>query len=185
MEKYFSDDFRQKIVEKISTEVVSCIMEQIKSAINQSDIEERAKLASEGYDDDGYSAGLYMGYKVGATEQKAIDIDKACEWLDTYLMEIGYPDDWLRDSPNMESGKERFKKAMQEQNMLVKIDEATIINLERVLAIFEKNEDTSLVFLFSDLTDGVAPAIVYFEDEHLQELALTKIMTDYQGGFKV
>ena len=114
MEKYFSDDFRQKIVEKISTEVVSCIMEQIKSAINQSDIEERAKLASEGYDDDGYSAGLYMGYKVGATEQKAIDIDKACEWLDTYLMEIGYPDDWLRDSPNMESGKERFKKAMQE-----------------------------------------------------------------------
>ena len=69
--------------------------------------------------------------------------------------------------------------------MLVKIDEATIINLERVLAIFEKNEDTSLVFLFSDLTDGVAPAIVYFEDEHLQELALTKIMTDYQGGFKV
>ena len=47
-------------------------------------------------------------------EQKYIDIDKACEWLDTYLMEIGYPDDWLRDSPNMESGKERFKKAMQE-----------------------------------------------------------------------
>ena len=41
-------------------------------------IEERAKIASEGYDDDGYSAGLYMGYVVGATEQKAIDIDKAC-----------------------------------------------------------------------------------------------------------
>ena len=182
MEKYFSDDFRQKIVEKISTEVVSCIMEQIKSAINQSDIEERAKLASEGYDDDGYSAGLYMGYKVGATEQKAIDIDKACEWLDTYLMEIGYPDDWLRDSPNMESGKERFKKAMQEQNMLVKIDEATIINLERVLAIFENNEDTSLVFSFSDLTDGVAPAIVYFEDEHLRDLALDKILTSYSYG---
>ena len=40
-------------------------------------IEERAKLASEGYDDDGYSAGLYMGYVEGATEQKAIDIDIA------------------------------------------------------------------------------------------------------------
>ena len=78
MEKYLPDDFRQKIIEKISTEVVSCIMEQIKYAINQSEIEERAKLASEGYDDDGYSAGLYMGYKVGATEQKVIDIDKAC-----------------------------------------------------------------------------------------------------------
>ena len=44
-------------------------------------IEERAKAASEGYNDDGYSAGLYMGYVVGATEQKAIDIEKACEWL--------------------------------------------------------------------------------------------------------
>ena len=74
MEKYLPDDFRQKIVKKISTEVVSCIMEQIKSAINQSDIEERAKLASEGYDDDGYSAGLYMGYVEGATKQRKIDI---------------------------------------------------------------------------------------------------------------
>ena len=36
-------------------------------------IEERAKIASEGYEDDGYSAGLYMGYVEGATEQKAID----------------------------------------------------------------------------------------------------------------
>lgn len=44
-------------------------------------IEERAKLASEGYDDDGYSAGLYMGYVEGAKEQKAIDIDKVCDWL--------------------------------------------------------------------------------------------------------
>ena len=77
-------------------------------------IEERAKLASEGYDDDGYSAGLYMGYVVGATKQKAIDIEKACEWLDNYLMEIGYPDDWLRDSLNIKSGKERFIKAMKE-----------------------------------------------------------------------
>ena len=41
-------------------------------------------------------------------------IDKACDWFDTYLMEIGYPDDWMRDSPNIESGKERFIKAMEE-----------------------------------------------------------------------
>ena len=41
-------------------------------------------------------------------------LEEACEWLDNYLMEIGYPDDWLRDSPNMESGKERFRKAMEE-----------------------------------------------------------------------
>ena len=66
--------------------------------------------------------------------------------------------------------------------MLVKIDEATIINLERVLSIFENKEDISLVFLFSDLTDGVAPVIVYFEDEHLQDLALDKILTSYSYG---
>lgn len=77
-------------------------------------IEERAKAASEGYNDDGYSAGLYMGYKVGATEQKIIDINKAREWFTDYLMEIGYPDDWMRDSLNMESGEERFIKAMEE-----------------------------------------------------------------------
>ena len=41
-------------------------------------------------------------------------INKACDWMDSYLMEIGYPDDWLRDSPNIESGKERFQKAMEE-----------------------------------------------------------------------
>ena len=53
-------------------------------------------------------------YIAGAIEQKAIDIDKACDWLDTYLMEIGYPDDWLRDSPNIEGGRKRFRKAMEE-----------------------------------------------------------------------
>ena len=41
-------------------------------------------------------------------------IDKACDWVDNYLMEIGYPDDWLRDSPNLKSGKEMFIKAMKE-----------------------------------------------------------------------
>ena len=53
-------------------------------------------------------------YIAGATEQKAIDMDRACEWLTDYLMEIGYLDDWMRDSPNMASGKERFIKAMEE-----------------------------------------------------------------------
>ena len=60
-----------------------------------------------------YNAEI-TAYERGAKEQKAIDIDKACEWLDNYLMEIGYPDDWLRDSLNIKSGKERFRKAMEE-----------------------------------------------------------------------
>lgn len=50
-----------------------------KEVVSMKSIEERAKLASEGYEDDGYSAGLYMGYVEGATEQKAIDIEKACK----------------------------------------------------------------------------------------------------------
>ena len=57
---------------------------------------------------------LREGYIDGATEQRKIDIEKACEWLDNYLMEIGYPDDWMRDSLNIKSGKERFRKAMEE-----------------------------------------------------------------------
>ena len=67
-------------------------------------IEERAKLASEGYDDDGYSAGLYMGYVVGATEQKAIDIEKAkiafskaCGWLSTYLWYNGVFEEFIKN----------------------------------------------------------------------------------------
>ena len=75
-------------------------------------IEERAKEYSKGQWDEPTALKAYID---GAKEQKAIDIDKACEWLDNYLMEIGYPDDWLRDSLNIKSGKERFRKAMEEQ----------------------------------------------------------------------
>ena len=41
-------------------------------------------------------------------------IEKARKWFAGYLMDIGYPDDWMRDSPNMKSGEERFIKAMEE-----------------------------------------------------------------------
>ena len=67
-------------------------------------IEERAKAASEGYNDDGYSAGLYMGYVVGAKEQKAIDIEKAktafskaCGWLSTYLWYNGVFEEFIKN----------------------------------------------------------------------------------------
>lgn len=39
--------------------------------------------------------------------------DKAVELVEKYLFEIGYPDDWLRDSPNITNGKTRFIKAMK------------------------------------------------------------------------
>ena len=70
-------------------------------------IEERAKIASEDYNDDGYSAGLYMGYKVGATEQKIIDINKACEWLKENI------DGGVHPSSTY-GFVEKFKKAMEE-----------------------------------------------------------------------
>ena len=69
-------------------------------------IEERAKLASQGYDDDGYSAGFYMGYVEGATEQKAIDMDRACEWLKGVQCVV---------HPQIAYGfAEEFRKAMEE-----------------------------------------------------------------------
>lgn len=41
-------------------------------------------------------------------------IDKACEWIESYLFDIGFPDDWCRDSANLKSGKQRFIEAMEE-----------------------------------------------------------------------
>ena len=80
-------------------------------------IEKRAKEYSL-KDFDGYYTGrekaMEEGYIAGATEQKQIDIEKACEWLDNYLMEIGYPDDWCRDSEVQKSGEKRFRKFMEE-----------------------------------------------------------------------
>ena len=77
-------------------------------------IEERAKLASEGYEDDGYSSGLYMGYVVGATEQKAIDnilikklFEKAWSLVDS-MYQAG------RDNL-IPLTKEEFRKAMEEE----------------------------------------------------------------------
>ena len=71
-------------------------------------IEERAKLASEGYEDDGYSAGLYMGYVEGAIEQKAIDINKACEIVRNIANE--YFGDWEQSC----KVEDTFRKAMEE-----------------------------------------------------------------------
>ena len=53
-------------------------------------------------------------FEEGAEWADKTMIEKVCEWLDNYLMEIGYPDDWMRDSQNMLSGEERFRKAMKE-----------------------------------------------------------------------
>ena len=102
-------------------------------------IEERAKKASEGYEDDGYSAGLYMGYVEGATEQKAIDdailLKLKSAWEkeaqinhdDELNYQQGYHDaickacEWLKERvqcgvhpQNTYGFAEEFRKAMEE-----------------------------------------------------------------------
>ena len=51
---------------------------------------------------------------LGMMWQKKHLIDKACKWIEAYLFELGFPDDWLRDSPNVMNGEQRFRKAMEE-----------------------------------------------------------------------
>ena len=42
-------------------------------------------------------------------------IERACEWFKDYLnTEMPDIDDWLLGSPNISSGEERFRKAMEE-----------------------------------------------------------------------
>ena len=68
-------------------------------------IEEKAKEYAGTQDSDAYA-----GFVDGAEWMQ----EKAAEWFTNYLGEIGYPDDWLRDSKVQQSGMERFRKAMEE-----------------------------------------------------------------------
>lgn len=99
----------------------------ISGAKEQKDIDEEVRLKKgDGMTEAEYkreTAFVYWYFENGKgtpTYSDAIEwarkevIDKACDWFDTYLMEIGYPDDWMRDSLNIESEKERFRKAMLE-----------------------------------------------------------------------
>ena len=56
------------------------------------------------------------GYIHGMIEklEGMIPIEKACQWIESYLFDIGFPDDWCRDSATMKSGKQRFLEAMEE-----------------------------------------------------------------------
>ena len=75
-------------------------------------IEERAKEYSL-KDFDGYYTGreraMEEGYIAGATEQKVIDIDKACEWLDRYLHLFV-----MKGHINHSVLEQEFRKAMEE-----------------------------------------------------------------------
>ena len=53
-------------------------------------------------------------FEAGAEWMQNTMIEKACQWIETYLFDIGFPDDWCRDSATMKSGKQRFIEAMEE-----------------------------------------------------------------------
>ena len=61
-----------------------------------------------------YMPTLKMWYKMGAKWADSTMVDKACKWFEEYLFELGFPDDWLRESSNIVSGEQRFRKAMEE-----------------------------------------------------------------------
>lgn len=56
------------------------------------------------------------GYIVGAHDQRGIDVERACQWFEKYLADIGYPDDWCRVSDNQVSGAERFREYMYKED---------------------------------------------------------------------
>ena len=53
-------------------------------------------------------------FVAGAEWMQKKMIEKACEWIESYLFDIGFPDDWCRDSATMKSGKQRFLEAMED-----------------------------------------------------------------------
>ena len=56
----------------------------------------------------------FRAYTAGATKQKAIDIDKACEWLGPHLAEVADRYDSTA-SLLLRLVKENFRKAMEKE----------------------------------------------------------------------
>lgn len=75
-------------------------------------IEERAeKFADANYITADCFDAAYHGYIKGATEQKQIDIDKACEW---FLSQIDYDNTGRECRVFFRDAVDRFRKAMEE-----------------------------------------------------------------------
>ena len=96
----FRDDLIDKeVAEKLSKEVTSYIIEQVKN--NMKTIKERAKEYSKGQWDEPTANKAYID---GAKEQKTIDIEKAktafskaCGWLSTYPWYNGVFEEFIKN----------------------------------------------------------------------------------------
>ena len=130
MEEYWpwSDDFKQKTVEKISTEVVSYITEQIESAINEKQqksmktIEERAKEYAPDPLDPDYILPAREEYIVKQQRQAYIAGAKDQQYIDKLFIEQLIEKAWTLANSMYQTGKDNltpltkdeFIKAMEE-----------------------------------------------------------------------
>lgn len=128
MEKYYPDDFKQKTVEKISTEVVSYITEQIESATNEEKqesmgtIKERAKEYAPDSLDPDYILPAREGYIVKQQQQAYIAGAKDQQYVDKLFIEQLIDKAWSLANSMYQTGKDNltpltkdeFIKAMKE-----------------------------------------------------------------------
>ena len=62
------------------------------------------------------NASVQDHFIAGAEWMRDKMIEKAADWFQDYLFDVGYPDDWLRDSRVLVSGRDRFIKVMQDES---------------------------------------------------------------------
>ena len=101
------------IAERTTYDVVAAKYSYIAGANEQKEIDDDLllKLKSSWEEEAQINHNDKSNYKQGYHDA----IEKACEWFSDYLFEIGYPDDWERDSENIISGEQRFRKAMKKE----------------------------------------------------------------------
>ena len=101
------------IVETTPYDVVAAKYSYIAGANEQKEIDDDLllKLKSSWEEEAQINHNDKSNYKQGYHDA----IEKACEWFSDYLFEIGYPNDWKRDSENIISGERRFRKAMKKE----------------------------------------------------------------------
>lgn len=101
------------IAERTTYDVVAAKYSYIAGANEQKEIDDDLllKLKSSWEEEAQINHNDKSNYKQGYHDA----IEKACEWFSDYLFEIGYPNDWKRDSENIISGEQRFRKAMKKE----------------------------------------------------------------------
>ena len=106
-------EWGEYIAERTSYDVIGAKYSYIAGANEQKEIDDALllKLKSSWEEEAQINHNDKSNYKQGYHDA----IEKACELFSDYLFEIGYPDDWERDSENIVSGKERFRKAMEKE----------------------------------------------------------------------